>query len=586
MGALDPFYEEHLARLKAAVMRAHSLRTAGKWICENTFLRGEPFSYLNHEFQEALVNDPSREKNIRKCSQIGLSEISARVTLALASILDSTTFIYTLPTADFAKNFVKTRVDPILMTSPALRASLNSTADNTQIKQIGTSFIYFKGTVGQSAAISVPADGLIHDEWDFSDLQVASNYESRLTHSPYKLKYRFSTPTVAAFGISAEMDVSRRHWNFAKCNHCSEWFLPDYFKHVKIPDFDGDKKEITRDRLPRMRWEEAKLLCPGCGREPDLAPRSRAWVCENPDENFEPAGYQVQPFDAPRIVTIPSLVMASTKYDRFTDFVNFGLGLPAEDKETSLTNEDLERCKVQAGQPGFFQHVMGIDMGLTCHIIVAGVDPYGRLMVVHTEQVPLPRLESRKLELAARFQVRLTVMDAAPYADMLMRLQIRDANLYGAVYVTSKDLSLYSVKKLDEEKSALADDKKARPGEEQVRQVNVNRNRGFDGLMDAVRSGNVLLIADENWEIVAKHLQDMKRIKQFTTDKEIAYVWQKSAKGHDHFHHALLYAWIASKMRGVASSSIILPGLVHSFRVKQPSEMLDGAVVSTLRSKI
>lgn len=566
----DTLLLDHLARTKAAVMNAHSLRTAAKWITEKTYLRGEHYSYLHHEFQEVIVSDPSREKNIRKCSQIGLSEVSARVALALASILDNSTFIYTLPTADFAKNFVKTRVDPIIMTSKELKASLNTTADNTQIKQLGSSFIYFKGTIGQSAAISVPADGLIHDEWDFSDLQVASNYESRLTHSPHKLKYKFSTPTVTAFGISAEMDVSRRFFNFARCNHCAEWFLPDYFKHVHVPGFDGDKKEITRDRLHRIRWQEAKLLCPGCGREPDLGPEHRAWVCENPDENFEPAGYQIQPFDAPHIITAASLIQTSTKYDRYVDFVNFGLGLPAEDKETSLTLEDINRCYVRGETSGFWSHVMGVDLGLMCHIVVAGVDPYGRMLIVRTEIVPLPRLYERRLELAKQYGVNLSVSDSQPYADMLMRMQASDPNLYGAVYVTSKDLAQYVLKKLEEPDGADEGDRKVHEGEEEIRQVNINRNRAFDGFMDFVRGGNMQIFEDENREVLTKHWMDMKRIKQFTADKEISYVWQKSAKGQDHFHHAALYAYIASKMRSVAGSGIILPGVMGKFRVGAP----------------
>lgn len=566
---MDQFTADHLDRMKARVMSAHSLRSAATWMTENTFLKGEPYSFLDHEFQRTIVEDPSREKNVRKCSQIGLSEVCARLGLALANILESVTIIYTLPTAAFAQNFVKTRIDTTISSSAALKAALNSTADNMQFKQFGSSFIYYKGTTGERAAISVPADGVMHDEVDFSDQQVMSNYESRLTHSKHKLKYKFSTPTVSAYGISAEMDVSRRFFNFAKCNHCNHWFLPSYFNNVHIPDFDGDKKEISRDRLPRLRWQEAKVLCPNCGAEPDLGPEHRAWVCENPSENFEPAGYQIQPFDAPRIISAADLVLSSTKYDRFVDFVNFGLGLSAEDKETSLTKEEIDRCYVQGLQGGFFQNVMGIDLGLLCHIVVSGVDPYGRMFTRHTEVVPLARLFERRVELAKQHLVSLTVCDSQPYADILMRMQAQDQNLYGAVYVRSKNLAMYSIKKLEGEDEAGEEEKSVDAGEQRERQVNVNRNRAFDGFMEFVRAGNWLIAEDENREVLTKHLQDMKRIKAFTEDKEIAYVWQKSAKGHDHFHHALLYCWIASKMRAVSSSSILLPFLVSKFPVKQ-----------------
>jgi hypothetical protein len=567
--SLDKFTQGHFTRVRAAVQHAHSLATAGEWMTENTFLRGEPFTFLHHEYQQTIVDDPSFQKNIRKCSQVGVSELAARLTLALANILDSSTFIYTLPTADFAKNFVKTRVDPIIATSPALQAALNNTADNTQIKQFGSSFIYYKGTIGQSAAISVPADGLIHDEVDFSDQVVMSSYESRLTHSPWKIKYKFSTPTVGGRGISEEFENSRRFFNFAKCSWCNHWFLPDYFQHVVVPGFDGEKKEITKDKLPHIEWQDAYLLCPSCGRKPDLGPKHRAWVCENPGEAHEAAGYQIQPFDAPRIITMAQLVESSTKYDRFVDFVNFGLGLPAEDKETSFSREELERMFVQAVSEGFYTSVMGIDLGLHCHIMIGQVDAAERLFVAHREVVPLPQLFERRLELARQWRVGLTVSDSQPYADMLMRMQQKDQNLYGAVYVTSKNLAMYEVKKVEEKDLAGDGDKKAGEGEERERQVNINRNRAFDGLMDFARRGNLIFRDGDDKDVVIKHLMDMKRVKDFTAEKEISYVWQKSAKGNDHYHHTLLYLWIAAKMRGVSQSSIILPGYMRKFRVKQ-----------------
>ncbi len=565
---MDVFYGDHVARVRAAVMRAHSLATVSEWITENTTLRGEPFSFLDHEFQETIVRDPSRQKNVRKCAQVGVSELSSRITLALANILDSTTFIYTLPTADFAKNFVKTRVDPIILTSKALKDALNNTADNTQIKQFGTSFVYFKGTIGQSAAISVPADGLVHDEVDFSDQQVMSTYESRLIHSPYKFKLKFSTPTVEGFGISEEFQTSRRFWNFAKCEHCNEWFLPSYFEHVHVPGYEHDKREITKEKLPFIRWQEAKVLCPGCGREPDLGPENRAWVCENPTESHESVGYQVQPFDAPRIITASYLVEASTKYDRFVDFVNFGLGLPAEDKETSFSRAELEQLFIKAEISGYYARVAGIDMGMTCHVMIGAVSPTGQLLIVKTERVPLARIQERKDELTRDHAVSVSVMDSQPYTETLYRLQERDANLYGAIYVTSKNLALYTLKKVDEELEAGEDDKKAKEGEERERQVNINRNKAFDGLMHFVRAGNLLILEDENKDLIISHVQDMKRIKQFTAEKEITYVWQKSAKGQDHFHHALLYCWIASKMRTMVGSPILLPGMVRKIHVK------------------
>jgi hypothetical protein len=560
MGASDPIFKEHIERLKAATLSGYTLASVPDWICDHTNLRGERFSFKDHEYQLAIARDLSREKNVRKCSQVGISEYSVREALAILNILQASTVIYTMPTATAAKMFAKTRVDPIVAGSPTLRAAVNATADNTDMKQFDESFLYIKGTVGTSAAISVPADGIFNDEVDFSDPEVMSNYQSRLTHSQYKLKRRFSTPTVDGYGISAHFNQSRQFWNNVKCDHCSRWFLPDYFAHVRVPGFTGDIREIRKDNLHTTNYTQAYLECPSCKKRPSLQPEHREWVQMNPDSHFEAAAYQIQPFDAPNIITCGDLIYSSTQYKRYVDFVNFSLGLPAEDKESTLVRSEIDACYRNGVVPGFWSHVMGIDMGMTCHIIISGVDAFGRMFTVHTESVPLPRLEERKLALQREYNVRVTVMDSMPYTDLLMRLQKSDTNLYGAVYVTNKTSLLpFVVKKEEEEK----DD-----AELALRQVNVNKNRAFDGLMTFIRTGNWQILEDANRETLTAHLMDMKRVKDFTSDKEISYVWRKSTNGDDHFHHALCYCWVASQMQGVAQSSIILPGLVHKFKVK------------------
>lgn len=549
----------HLNRIKSAVFKRFNLSNVADWIEENTYIKGEKFTFVDHEYQLAILQDPSREIVVRKCSQIGLTELSSRRALAQCNIMPGFTVIYTLPTASFANIFVKTRVDPMIDGSPTLSAAIHNTTDNTEVKRFGESFIYFKGTKGVSAAISIPADALYHDELDFSDLEVVTNYQSRLTHSKYKMKTNLSTPTVNGYGISELFDTSRRNYNFCKCNHCNHQFVPDYFVHVKVPGSSGDMRDITKDTVHRYNLDSAYLECPKCGKQPSLQVEHREWVVENPTENHEASGYQISPFDAPNIITLKDLILASTKYRRYADFINFNLGQPAEDKESSLSLDELNRCFIPGEFPLSYTAVMGIDMGLHCHVMVGFKDYLGTLYTVHSEIVPLHKLEERKKALQMLYRVRLTVMDSQPYTDMLMRFQTQDDNLYGALYVTTKGLDTYRVKTREED-----EDK----GELELRQVNINRNNSFDALMELIRAGQWVCKEDENKQTILAHLQDMKRIKDFGNDNEMAYVWKKSAKGNDHFHHALLYLNTAAGMVGVAASSIIIPSLVHTFKNK------------------
>ena len=551
---------DHLDRLSTAVLKRYTVSMMSKWVTENTFLGGQPYSYEGHEYQEAILSDTSVEVNVRKCSQVGVSEASARLALAAVSMLSPFTTAYTLPTAHFAGTFTKTRIDPIIDGSRALRSSIHKTTDNNEIKRFGDSYLYVRGAASSNAPISIPCDMLIHDEYDFCDPEVLTQYISRLTHSKWRMIRRFSTPTLPGYGVDKAFQESRRFYNLCQCNHCNNWFIPDYYKHVKIPGFTGELRQINKQTLTRIEWQKAELHCPKCGKVPSLMPEHREYVCENPDDAYVAAGYQVSPFDAPTIITASYLVKTSTNYERQQDFQNFGLGLPAEDSEATLLRSDFDSV-FQNVIPGSVDYVMGVDVGNVYHFVIAGVDGYGNLLVVHTEQVPMRQARQRYHELHQQWRVVCAVIDSGPHAETVMALQDEDENLFASVYVRSKSLLTHTVVDREQEESE---------GKEFVRQVNVNRSRAFDGYMLALREGKVHMLNSAERELIIAHHCSMKRVKLFDNDSgEMSFTWQKT-DGQDHYHHACLYAWVASKIRGVGRTTIALPTAgVFSFRLRQ-----------------
>jgi hypothetical protein len=571
--------DDHLDRLETALLKGYSLSTAADWILDNTFLKGEHYSYLDHEFQEVIVRDLTKEVIVRKCSQIGLSELSARVALAYCNTMPGFTVIYTLPTAAFAKTFAKTRIDPIIETSPVLAKRVHPEMNSGEVKQFIDSFLYIRGTIGALAAISVPADCLVHDELDFSDEETVSNYESRLTHSKYEMKRKFSTPTVSGRGITAEFDTSKRHWNFAKCCHCNHRFVPDYFLHVRVPGYDGDLRHINAENLWQVRWREAYIECPGCGKEPDLSPEYREWVVENTDHDGDKNGYQVTPFDAPKIITPAKLVQKSTKYKRYADFVNYNLGLPCEDLESSYGEEELRELFTRVDTDPFtaYAYVFGADIGMTCHMVVLALGPNGRVRIVHMEKCPHTEYEKRKGEICAQFRTRVSCMDSQPYYDMLVRMQGRDPNLWGAIFTQTKGLE--AIRAVDKQKDNET-------GQEKVRQASLSRHRVLDLLMSFFRAGNISVELNastlENKEAFIVHMKDMKRIREFDAADEETFLWKKSSVGKDHFHFALLYAFVASRLIGTYSSSILLPFGVKTFKIEEQKNETTGRMEKPL----
>lgn len=550
---------DHLERLKTAVLRRGSMASLADWVTKNTLIGGKPYSYTDHEYQEAILSDTSQEVVVRKCSQVGVSEASARLAIAMVNVVRPFTAIYCLPTASFAATFMRTRIDPIIYGSKTLKDSVHKTNDNAEVKQFGDSFLYMKGAATTNAPISIPADVIISDETDFSSQDVLSQYASRLTHSKWKLLRKFSTPTVPNYGVDKAFKGSRRFFNLCKCHHCNHWFLPDYYKHVHIPGYKRPLVDISKTDLGRIKWREAVLLCPSCHREPSLQKEHREYVCENPDSNFIAAGYQVSPFDAPNIIKVSDLIKTSTDYLRLNDFVNFSLGLPMQDAESTLLPEDFDDVFVDDCSSGFV-NVMGIDVGNTYHIAVGATDAHGNVFIHRVEKVPMAQFRQRYRELRNMYRPLATVIDSGPHAETVMALQNEDKNLFAAVYSRSKNMLTHTLVDRTSDPSS---------GTEFLRQVTVNRNRAFDVYMEYLRSGALKVRRNELMdEIVAQHTS-MKRVKQYDPESgEMTFAWQKT-DGNDHFHHTFLYLWLASRIRGVTKPQINLnPFAVHTFRVR------------------
>jgi hypothetical protein len=540
-------------------------------VTKNTFLNGKAFTTAGHEYQTKIMEDDSPEIVIKKSTQIGISEMSLRMTLGLVSIMPNFSAIYTMPTATLAGVYTKTRLDPIIQGSPFLKDAVRGDLDSAEVKQLGlNNFMYMKGAAVGNAAISVSADLLVHDELSFSDPAVIAAYSSRVIHRDYKWRLKLSTPTYPHDAIDKAFQASRRHFNMARCSHCGHFWLPNYYQDVKIPGFIHDLKTISKKNLHSIRHEEAKLLCPHCGLEPDLSPRHREWVVENNTERHVASGYGLSPFDCPTFITPASLVLASTQYESRSLFEQFHLGQCSEDADNGLTAVDLDGAGIEMDTSPFSTHVIGCDMGLLCRLFVAGVTPAGLLLLVHSEQIPIANYRARYAALCKKYRVTSKVLDEQPYVETILNLQQTDPNMFSAMFVTRKGLALYDTQTREENE---------KEGKMAIRRVSINKNALLDVVLEELRSGNIKIKKDENWEDMKSQCTSMKRIKQLTDDG-VQYIWRKPTDGDDHFHMALGYTYLAAQLRGAVSRGSGLSPLVTSFKLKAP-RAAQGARVGT-----
>lgn len=532
---------EHLQRIEDALTNQFSLTNLAGWIQKNTYLNGRPFSFKGYEYQIPILEDTARTSIIVKCAQIGLSELAYRYAVATCCTQDNWTLIYTFPTSSDAQKQGRQRIDPMIEASPELQRLIDPNQNNSEMKKFGAnSFLMFNGTQSENASISTPANAVIHDEVDKSDLTKMSVYVSRLQNRPHKIRKLFSTPTIPKYGISKEAETANRHKHLVDCNRCGHIFLPDYFTDVIIPGWDKPMDEINKRNLNTVKFRQAWLKCPKCGRDPQLHHTRMPFVCENPGMNYENNAWFISPFSAHEVLTLPNLIQSSTEYEKYNEFINQGLGLTREDKNEQLIETDFHFLPSDLRSSDF--HCMGIDVGQTCHVTIGRMTLDGDMVIVHRERVPLSRVEVRSLELTAAFRVIMTVWDGQPETNLVQRVCASRPNNFGAWFVNTKSLTSYAVKdKEGEDKEGSVD----------VKIVNLNRTSVLDALRDLFKAKKVILQQSPDDDLYIKQMTSLKRVQKFVKN-ELSYIWEKMGDEEDHFHFSTLYLHIAMCIRGVA----------------------------------
>jgi len=542
------------------------------WLCnnfQNPKRPQEPWSFKDHEFQVEIASagDDVHTLDAQKCAQVGLSTIEILSLLAFAALHDSLKAAYVLPTAKFAQDFVQLRFDPIIRQSPRISSLLSNANDNKSMKQVGTCHLVFKGTSGESQAISVDLDMLMVDEVNFCNAKVLSSFSSRLQHSDLRLFRRFSTPTLPGFGISLLAKEGSMGRYLVKCLHCGHWCAPSFFRDLRgrnlqafLARFEKSATDIRPADISHLQdWfreapggNDAHLVCEHCQRNLEASLRDasrRQWVHESPTKFKEGhRSYYVKPFDLPKYNATPEVLLSMKDYT-YGDFVNFRLGEEHESAENSfLVNLIKSYCTVPptpignilAGASGHAPGTLyiGSDLGKTNHVAIGREGASGQLEVICFCTVDVAQLREMFGEanfgkwLAKVFlggKARRMVLDSAPsYEPALFCYgQLPLDCSFGAYYVQR------GVGKPD------IYDFKSGQGV-----VNICRTEAFDELAAALNSGGLLLPSDSEKLGVLDHLGNFKKVKTMDSKGGTRESWQ-DVGGPDHYAHALLYLWAA-----------------------------------------
>ena len=545
-------HRNYLDRVISQSTNVFDLSHIPKWVQRNTRSPHDPdrnWSFAGHEYQTDIMADMSDEVVAQKCSQVGASELWVRLMLAMLGLSKSMTMIYVLPTSGFARKFSKARIDPIIQQSPTLRDILSRDVDSSELKQLGNNFLYIAGSYGQNSAISVPARALFLDEVDFCNQTTLTTFNSRLGHNKPGEYYKrsFSTPTVEKFGINQMYrDSSKAHYCI-KCNNCHEWVAPDYMLDIEIPGFDGNLMTFEKSDLdnPYADIDGSFLRCPDCKNpiswETVSNPADRKWIHEEPDNPKH--GYQILPIDVPDVNPIARTLRQIREYDRKKDWVNFKVGYPYADAETSFLPDALDNyCTKNAlRRPDDDETDLvlasntcfGLDVGKTSWFtVMSNVD--GERRAIYYERIRQDGdnyLGKRVQHLIKVFGCQKGVVDAGP--DITVSRFLVENNPEGRVwacyYVKSNRGTLENYR-LNEAEGI----------------VSAARTPCFDQLAKQMNTGKVALSKAPELSTVKSHLSNVKRVDNRNDQGEMLSTWVST--GEDHYAHSLNYCNIAMEM--------------------------------------
>ena len=329
------------------------------WIEQNGIKTdtGLPLDFKNHAFMWDIYSDMSPLQAGMKAAQVTWSTMATLKAFWLAK-MRGMDIIYTLPSESDRNDFVGSKVNRIIAQNPILQ-SYTKDKDSVEQKQVGNSFIHYRGTWTQRAAIMVPSDCNIYDEIDSSKQTVIEQYATRLQHSSYRWEWAFSHPSAPGFGVD-------RYWQRSDQKH---WLIKCKEGHEQYLSWDTeDEKNMS------VNIEKEIFVCKKCGSEilDDIRRKGR-WARKLDRVQAEVSGYWVSLLMCPWVSAKDIVGYYKNKSQEY--FINKVLGLPFIGGDNKLTWEmfakNLTNSLLQPSEDEMV--VIGVDTGLKIDYVMGGL---------------------------------------------------------------------------------------------------------------------------------------------------------------------------------------------------------------------
>ena len=457
--------------------------------------KGDRFDFKDRGFLLDILTDFNSNIVVTACAQVGKSvTFSIKTMFALKYLRFN--IIYTFPTDDDVREFVASKFNKILQANRHQFMGMDT--DSIERKEVNDRFLFFKGTISKTAAISTTADLLVHDELSRSDQNTISTYKSRTKASKYKGRWLFSNPGSERDELDlAWIKSDQKEW-IVQCPHCQDRH------YLTFPE--------------SFNLEEKIFVCKEC-KEPidDDVRRNGVWEAQNGEQKI--SGYHISHLMCAWI-SAEEIIEDSEGDPAY--FHNFVLGLaysPGDMSVTKSTILDLWTPKELTTGNIF----IGIDVGNIKNYTIGsekGILAIGRFSK-----------ESDLDDLIAIWKPTAGVVDAMPDNTFAKYLCDEYPWMRMSYFMENNNNPQTIVWWGENDKSDI---------------VYSHRDRILDRmLLDMIEAKWLIgCKADKNFQLFIKNFETLRRTK-VTNNKGIErYVWD-STTGEDHYVFSTLYYRLA-----------------------------------------
>lgn len=457
--------------------------------------KGEPFDFKDRPFLVDILTDLSPNIVCTACAQVGKS-ISFIIKVLFAIKYLRFNVIYTFPTDSDTSEFVSSKLNKIIQANKHEFEGMDT--DSIERKEINDRFLFCKGTVSKTAAISTTADLLVHDEVSRSDQLALETYKSRTKASQYKGRWLFSNPGTERDELDLAWQKSDQKEWVITCPHCQDKHFLQWPESINI--------------------EKKCYVCRAC-KEPisDNVRRRGEWVPQNPGSEI--SGYHISHLMCAWIKA--SEVIDDSQGDP-AYFNNFVLGKSYSPGDLSVSKGtilDLWTPKdLDVGE-----RFLGIDVGNMKHYVVRS----------HKGLIKIGRItkNSEIDDIINHWKPTSGVIDAMPDNTLAKYIVEKYPFMQMSFFMENNNNPQTIVWWGENDKKGI---------------VYSHRDRILDQhLTNMVEAKHLIgLATDKEFQLFIKHYETLRREK-VTNNKGIErYIWA-STTGEDHYVFADLYSYIA-----------------------------------------